>query len=825
MRLKRIEVDAFGALRDCSLDGLADGLTVVLGPNESGKSTYAALVRQVLYGFPDKRSKDFGYQPGVGGRAGRLVFADANGEWGIHRAEGSKGGPVRVDAISGPDRPGLLSEVVGSVTEQTFRVVFGFGLDELADIESGTDKDVVARLYAGVSGLEVNPMDVRRELDDSAGRLFKMRGNSEVGGLVDSARGVQREIQTLEAEARDYAADQALLRQMSERLAPLKQRRDEADRKLRALERDAQQAQNLVQAIADKRDEATQYVATAEAGRREAERTVVDEHLLGIAPDLAVLLEDASAAKARVERASQLESRAAEMLRKAEALAVPQGAQDTAEARSRLDAWRDRRAKLEAESETAHKAASVAAASADGLSAAAAQGGGTRRPTENLAIAVALLMLGIGGIAAGLLTRQFITAGMGGVLIVAGALVLFVGRTRGVGSLSADALRARADADSQAALARGAADRLDAETAEWAAWLAERSLDARGSEPAAVGSLLDDAHKRDESLDQAESIKAEAKRERDAASEWAHGLTALVRGPLGIAETSPEPQALAIRARAAMEAAVAAKEKKRAAAEVAEAAENGASAATTKAEELSGALDALAKAHGVEGDTAAGLRAAADVAASELESVGQEYDVLVAEHAALDGRLGAQGRDATMARGRQRLEGLLGEAFSAADRYLVDALAVRLIDQARERFERERQPEVVRVAQDVFASITDGRYTGVRVPFGTEAITVVSAGGDVLTTAHLSRGAAEQLYLALRVGLIESFGAQGPHLPVLMDDIVVNYDRERVQGAAAAVAALAQRRQVVFFTCHPATAEALTARVSGARVIELTRCP
>jgi uncharacterized protein YhaN len=824
MRLKRIEVDAFGALRDCSLDGLADGLTVVLGPNESGKSTYAALVRQVLYGFPDKRSKDFGYQPGAGGRAGRLVFGDESGEWGIHRTEGSKGGPVRVDAIRGAERPGLLGEVVGSVTEQTFRIVFGFGLDELADIESGTDKDVVARLYAGVSGLEVNPMDVRRELDESAGKLFKTRGISEVGTLLDSAGTARREIQALEAEARDYASDQARLKEMSERLAPLKQRRDEADRKLRALERDAQQAANLVQSIAEKRDEAADYLTAAESNRHEAERTVVDEHLLAISSDLAALLEDASAAKGRVERAGQLDSRAAEMRRKAEALAVPEGAQDTAEARARLDAWRDKRAKLEVESETAHKAAAAAAANAESL-AAATQGGGERRSTANVILAVALLLLGVGGIAAGLLTRQFVTAGMGGVLIVAGAIVLLAGRARGAGSLSADAVRARAEAESSAALARGAADRLEAEAAGWASWLAESSLDGRGVEAAAVGSLLDGARKRDEYLDQAESIQAEAAREREVAADWAHRLVALVRGPLGIAETSPEPQALAIRARSAMDVAVAAREKKRAAIEVAAAAEAGAATAAKKADELEAALGALGQAHNIEGDIAAGAQAAVDLIAADLRDVNEEYDLLVAEHAALEGRLGTQGRDATMARGRQRLEGLLGEASATADRYLVEALAVRLIDRARERFERERQPEVVRVAQDVFASITDGRYAGVRVPFGTEAITVVSASGEVRTTAQLSRGAAEQLYLALRVGLIESFGAQGPHLPVLMDDIVVNYDVERVQGAAAAVSALAQRRQVVFFTCHPATAEALTSRVPGAGVIELARCP
>jgi uncharacterized protein YhaN len=42
-----------------------------------------------------------------------------------------------------------------------------------------------------------------------------------------------------------------------------------------------------------------------------------------------------------------------------------------------------------------------------------------------------------------------------------------------------------------------------------------------------------------------------------------------------------------------------------------------------------------------------------------------------------------------------------------------------------------------------------------------------------------------------------------------MDDILVNFDRERATRAAHAIRDLATRHQVVFFTCHPQTAELL----------------
>jgi uncharacterized protein YhaN len=57
-----------------------------------------------------------------------------------------------------------------------------------------------------------------------------------------------------------------------------------------------------------------------------------------------------------------------------------------------------------------------------------------------------------------------------------------------------------------------------------------------------------------------------------------------------------------------------------------------------------------------------------------------------------------------------------------------------------------------------------------------------------------------------------------------MDDVVVNFDPERRAGAVAAVGELAAMRQVLFFTCHPETAESLAGSVEGAKLVTLDRC-
>jgi uncharacterized protein YhaN len=94
-------------------------------------------------------------------------------------------------------------------------------------------------------------------------------------------------------------------------------------------------------------------------------------------------------------------------------------------------------------------------------------------------------------------------------------------------------------------------------------------------------------------------------------------------------------------------------------------------------------------------------------------------------------------------------------------------------------------------------------------PPGDASVRVETEGGESRVTEELSRGTGEQLYLALRFGLIEEFARHAEPLPVMMDDILVNFDAERAARAASAIRDLADRHQVLYFTCHAWTAELL----------------
>ena len=149
-------------------------------------------------------------------------------------------------------------------------------------------------------------------------------------------------------------------------------------------------------------------------------------------------------------------------------------------------------------------------------------------------------------------------------------------------------------------------------------------------------------------------------------------------------------------------------------------------------------------------------------------------------------------------------------------------IAESLLERTRLKFEQERQPGVIQHAQSFFSNITGRRYQRLYAPIGEQTITVTDGTGASRQPGELSRGTREQLYLALRFGLIREFGEHAERLPVVVDEALVNFDPERARLAAESFTQLAETNQVLVFTCHPATAD-MFADVAGAQVVDISR--
>ncbi|MFD0588144.1 AAA family ATPase [Paenibacillus sp. GCM10027627] len=158
---------------------------------------------------------------------------------------------------------------------------------------------------------------------------------------------------------------------------------------------------------------------------------------------------------------------------------------------------------------------------------------------------------------------------------------------------------------------------------------------------------------------------------------------------------------------------------------------------------------------------------------------------------------------------------------ASMERYAVLAIGKALIDKTKRIYEEERQPAVLRNASRYIRHLTQGKYIRVHASSNRQGIEVENRDGQWVDSGKLSRGTAEQLYLAMRLALAKEY-KPGANMPLLLDDPFVNFDADRLKAAIKWVAELADERQIVLFTCHEHTRDMLLAARGDAKLVDLS---
>jgi len=198
----------------------------------------------------------------------------------------------------------------------------------------------------------------------------------------------------------------------------------------------------------------------------------------------------------------------------------------------------------------------------------------------------------------------------------------------------------------------------------------------------------------------------------------------------------------------------------------------------------------------------------------KVVTTGEERDSAVGQAGEVRAALKQMETEAEVARLHSHIDELTERLREDARQWSVLTVARSLLDQTREEFQEERQPSLLLAASRYFSQMTSGRYSSVRAVIGEERFEVVTTEGRPVRPEHLSRGAAEQLWLSIRFALVDEYGSRSP-LPVVLDDLLVNFDPERAAAACTAISALAERQQVIFLTCQPSTVSMLEEAVGA----------
>ena len=143
------------------------------------------------------------------------------------------------------------------------------------------------------------------------------------------------------------------------------------------------------------------------------------------------------------------------------------------------------------------------------------------------------------------------------------------------------------------------------------------------------------------------------------------------------------------------------------------------------------------------------------------------------------------------------------ELVHTAEEWCSLQLADQSLDQLREHYERTRQPETLRQASRYLGKLTQGRYETIWSPLGTRILKVTDDHGETFEIEQLSGGTREQLFLAIRLALIQQLAEYGIRLPIVLDDLLVNFDQLRSEGAVETLLEFSgEGHQVLLFTCH-----------------------
>ena len=163
----------------------------------------------------------------------------------------------------------------------------------------------------------------------------------------------------------------------------------------------------------------------------------------------------------------------------------------------------------------------------------------------------------------------------------------------------------------------------------------------------------------------------------------------------------------------------------------------------------------------------------------------------------LTGQLRALGSagdiDTQLQQCRQQLQQLQGE-------YDAIALAMTVLDEANTTLQNRFSPALGARAAEIFSKITAGRYQ--KVLLSRDLSLETDSEGAQRSVQLLSQGAADQLYLAVRLAICDLVLPEDKSVPLILDDALLTFDDDRLHAALDYLLEESEKRQVLLFTCQ-----------------------
>lgn len=172
----------------------------------------------------------------------------------------------------------------------------------------------------------------------------------------------------------------------------------------------------------------------------------------------------------------------------------------------------------------------------------------------------------------------------------------------------------------------------------------------------------------------------------------------------------------------------------------------------------------------------------------------------------------------------QELEGALYEKRERLtvlqDEYDAIALAMDALERANTTLQNRFSPALGERAAELFGALTGGKYNKVLLDRAFRALVDEDGASVSRDAALLSQGAADQLYLAVRLAICDLVLPVEKNIPLVLDDALINFDDARCAAALELLLRESEKRQIILLTCQHREAAYLSGR-DGVNVLTL----
>ncbi|CAK7059912.1 AAA family ATPase [Tissierella sp.] len=134
-------------------------------------------------------------------------------------------------------------------------------------------------------------------------------------------------------------------------------------------------------------------------------------------------------------------------------------------------------------------------------------------------------------------------------------------------------------------------------------------------------------------------------------------------------------------------------------------------------------------------------------------------------------------------------------------------IAAQAIEELSRDIHSQFTPEINKKVSKIVEKITEGKYNNIKISESLNISVENPITREIIDINSLSGGTIDQLYFSLRFGIINSMVDN--KLPLILDDCFIQYDDSRLKNIIEFLTDIGNERQVILFTCHNREKKAL----------------